>query len=89
MIVIIGILGAICLGACGLPQVIMSYRQKHSRGIAHGFLAMWTAGEVLYLIYGLITGADWVLVVNYVINLLLLTIIIYYKVIDHSDPDAS
>lgn len=79
-ITLIGILGAIFLGACGLPQAIMSFKQKHSEGIAPMFLTMWTLGEICYLIYGWFTGADAILMANYVFNLILLVVIVYYKI---------
>ena len=76
---LIGWIGSVLLACCGAPQAWMSYKQKHSRGISWGFLSLWMGGEILTLIY--ITPTLLLpLVLNYTFNILILTIIIYYKV---------
>lgn len=78
---LIGWIGGILFAVCGLPQAIQSFKQGHSLGLSSLFLAMWTSGEVLTLVYVLLKhGLDWPLVFNYGMNLLFLTVIIYFKI---------
>lgn len=76
---LIGYLGSIALACCGAPQAYKSYKDKNSDGISKGFLGLWTSGEVLTLIY-IIPKADIPLLINYSLNLIFLSVIIYYKV---------
>jgi uncharacterized protein with PQ loop repeat len=77
----IGWLGAICFAFCALPQAIHAIRFKTANGVTWGLLVLWTLGEIFTLIYVLPKGYL-PLIVNYVANLILLSIIIYYKVLD-------
>ena len=77
---IVGIIGSILLALCGLPQAITSIRQKHSEGISSLFLSMWGIGELLVLAYILGTSVDLILVANYVVNIVLVGIIAFYKI---------
>lgn len=79
MITLLGIIGATLLSVCGLPQAILSFKQKHSDGMSTMFLILWTLGEICCLAYVCLTIADLILIANYVFNLLLLIVIIYYK----------
>lgn len=80
VIELIGITGSILLALCGAPQAWKSFQDKHSDGIAWGFLNMWAIGEILLLIYIIYTTMDWILIANYGVNLFTLAIIIRYKV---------
>ena len=73
-----GWLGGALLAACGLPQAIKSYRQKHSYGLSIWFLLMWLLGEVFVLIY-VLPKWHWPLIFNYSANIVLVLIILYYK----------
>lgn len=85
MVEIIGWVGATLFAVSGFPQAYRSWRQQHSDGISWGFLGMWTGGEVLTLIYVLLTTAQWPLIFNYVFNLLCLIVIIWYRVFGIGD----
>lgn len=74
----VGWLGGVLLAACGLPQAIKSYRQKHSFGLSIWFLLMWLLGEAFVLIYVLPKG-HWPLIFNYTANIFLVIVILYYK----------
>lgn len=76
---IIGWLGSILFAICGLPQALQSMRDGHSDGLNWMFLLTWLSGEVLTIIY-VFPKADYPLLFNYTLNLLFLTIIIWYKI---------
>lgn len=76
---IVGWLGGFLLAACGLPQAVMSYRQKHSYGLSWWFLFMWLAGEMLVLAY-VLPKKHWPLIFNYSANIVMVLFILYYRV---------
>lgn len=78
---IIGWIGSLFLGICAIPQAFKSWRQKHSKGLSCLTLALWFLGEILVFIYTVveITPLPYPLLFNYLLNILLLLIIIYYK----------
>lgn len=75
---IIGWLGSICLAICGLPQAWASHKDKHSHGISWAFLLLWAFGELFALTY-VYDKLDLPLLLNYSINILILSVILYYK----------
>jgi uncharacterized protein with PQ loop repeat len=76
---ILGWLGSVCLAICGVPQAIQSFKDKHSHGISWGFLLLWTFGEIFALAY-VYDKLDLPLLVNYGSNILIVSIMLYYKV---------
>lgn len=82
MIEAIGWIGSAMFCFCALPQVMTVYKNKHGYGLSWWFLMMWLIGEILCAIY---TSNQPVipvpLVTNYVLNLLMLFVIIYYKIV--------
>ena len=82
----VGILGAILLALCGAPQAYMSFKNKHSDGVSTSFALMWFFGEVMMLIY-VAQSLDWILIGNYVFNIFLVGIILYYKVFTYGKRD--
>jgi MtN3 and saliva related transmembrane protein len=78
MIEIIGWIGASLLAFCGLPQAIKSFRDGNSDGISWMFILMWGFGELLGLIYIISLGAI-PLVLNYSLNLILVSVILWFK----------
>lgn len=80
----IGWVGGILLAFCGIPQAMKSFRDKHSNGLAWGFILMWFFGEVLLMIYILPLG-KWPLYLNYGANLILVSIILWFKVFPNRD----
>lgn len=73
-----GWLSTICFSLCGAPQAYLSYRNKHSDGVSWGLLILWTLGEIFGLIY-MVPKADFPIIVNYLVNLLWLSVILRYK----------
>ncbi len=76
---LIGWIGSLLFAFSAVPQAWQSYRQGHSRGISNGFLALWTVGEVLTLLYVLIKVGSAPLIVNYICNFICLLVIVKYK----------
>ena len=85
---IIGWLGSICLAICGVPQAWTSYKDKHSHGISWAFLLLWAFGEIFALAY-VYDKLDLPLLMNYSVNILILSIILYFKLKPQveADPD--
>ena len=77
---ILGWAGSIMFAICALPQALMSVRQGHSEGLAWSFLALWLGGEVATLLYVLDKGDLLPLLVNYGLNLVFLSVILWYRV---------
>lgn len=73
----IGWIGSIFLAICGLPQAYVSWKQGNSKGISGGFLILWGLGELLTLLY-ILHKMDAPLILNYVINMVSLSVIIFY-----------
>lgn len=76
---LMGWLGSICLAICGVPQAWMSYKEKHSEGISWAFILLWAFGEAFALAY-VYNKLDLPLVMNYLTNILIVAIILYYKI---------
>ncbi len=76
---LMGWLGSICLAICGVPQAWMSYKDKHSEGISWAFILLWAFGEAFALAY-VYNKLDLPLVMNYLTNILIVAIILYYKI---------
>lgn len=76
----LGWIGGIMFALCALPQVIQCFKQKHAEGVSLIFLLLWLFGEIFTLIYVLFNhGLDLPLIVNYILNIIFIVIIIYYK----------
>jgi uncharacterized protein with PQ loop repeat len=74
-----GWIGSFFLAFCGLPQAIESFKTKSSEGITWGLLIMWTLGEIFTLIY-IFSKKDLPLLLNYLMNIVFLSTIVYYKI---------
>ena len=76
---IIGWIGSVLFAICGLPQAIQSYNEGHSDGLNWFFILPWLFGELFTLVY-IFPKGDMPLIFNYVLNLIFLLVILYYKV---------
>jgi uncharacterized protein with PQ loop repeat len=80
MIETIGWLGSILFAFCAAPQCIMSIRQGHSNGVSSLLLIMWGTGEILSIAYVLLKhGIDLPLLFNYLMNIIFVSVIMFYK----------
>lgn len=76
----LGAFGSICFAASGLPQAIKSWRDGHSKGIAHGTVWLWLLGEGMMLAYALrFYTTDLIFIANYTANFILVSIIFKFK----------
>lgn len=79
MIETIGIIAGILFAVCGAPQAYQSWKAGNSNGISPWLLWMWWLGEVLMLVYVYAThGFDVPLMINYLGNLVFVTVILKY-----------
>ena len=70
---ICGIAGNIALSLCGIPLLVSTIKKlSHT---SYLFLAVWGAGELLALICALYNRIFWFISANYVVSLLLITLI--------------
>jgi hypothetical protein len=76
---ILGWLGGIFLSICAFPQVIKVSREKNADGMSHLNLWLWFFGEVFMLLYVVFQQFSLPLLLNYSLNLVFVTIMIYYK----------
>lgn len=76
----IGWIGSILLALCGFPQAVKSIMDGHSDGVSLCFIIMWTLGEILTLIYVFNEVWSGPLLVNYLLNCMFCSVILYYKI---------
>jgi len=76
-----GYLGAFCLAACAVPQLIKTVRTRSASDFDWYFLALWLIGDVSMLAYA-VTICNLLLILNYGTNLIPICVIIYFKAID-------
>lgn len=76
----LGTLGAICLALCAAPQTLKTIRTRSAGDLSWWFLGLWLLGEIAFLLYNILyIGNDIYLNVNYLLNIVFISIIIYYK----------
>lgn len=75
----IGWIGSIAFGLCGLPQALRVWKNGHAKDLSNLFLFLWTFGEVC-TIYAVSTDdpKDY-LIANYILNLLSLSVMWKFK----------
>jgi uncharacterized protein with PQ loop repeat len=76
----IGWIGSLLFAFCGLPQAINSWKEKNSYGLTWSFLLMWLFGEIFTLIYVFNKQDVTPLLTNYILNLVFLIVILWYKI---------
>jgi len=78
---ILGWIGAVSFAFCALPQAVQCWKQGHAQGVNVAFLSLWITGEVTTLAYVVgDMGLKWPLIVNYVMNLLFISVIGYFRI---------
>lgn len=77
---IIGWLGAQLLAWCAAPAAIQVLSQGHANGYSGMFIAMWLLGEILCLIYVYFSYKDKPLMLNYLLNIVFISVIVYHMV---------
>ena len=74
---VFGYIGSFLCAACGIPEAFRSIRLK-SCSVGWGFLLTWLVGELCLLSYNF-ELLSVPLFFNYVINIICILIMIYYK----------
>lgn len=73
----IGYAAAFCFVVCGLPQLVETFKKKTAEGLSLSFLLLWLAGEILMLIYIVLTSCQTPVVLNLVLNTIVVLGIIF------------
>lgn len=76
---VIGYIGGILLAVCGVPELIRTVKNKVCN-LGWGFILLWFFGELFMFWYILDKPFDGPLFFNYLLNLLMVGIMLYYKV---------
>lgn len=76
---LMGWLGSICFAICGAPQAWQCYKRGNAHGVNSSFLLLWLGGEIFTLIYVIPDKIDLPRLVNYLINIVFIAIIVYYR----------
>ena len=74
----IGLIGSLFLTFCAVPEIIRTIKDKECH-LGWGFLMMWFIGEIFCIFYGF-QLAEIPLIINYSFNLLVVTIMVFYKI---------
>jgi MtN3 and saliva related transmembrane protein len=74
----IGTMGAVLTTLCWLPQAVQIMRERSTRAISLAATSGFSAGTVLWLVYGLAL-ADWPLIGSSAVTLALMLVILALK----------
>jgi uncharacterized protein with PQ loop repeat len=74
----LGWIGSLLLGICALPETIRTIKDKRCH-VGWGMLLLWYFGELFVFFHVLFNIHDLALLTNYLLNIILITIMIYYK----------
>ncbi len=75
---LLGYIAAICTTAAFVPQVLKTYKTKSAKSLSLGMFLLFTAGIILWLIYGFMINEYPIIAAN-VITLILAGLLIYFK----------
>jgi len=73
----LGWVGNLLLAGCGVPAAIYAVWNQQSE-VAMVLLVPWFAGEVITLLYIALSTRQAPLIVNYVVNIICITVMMYY-----------
>lgn len=66
------------LAFCAVPEVIRTVKDKRCH-VGWGLLLMWYLGEIFVFYHVLINIGDKPLLFNYLLNIILISVMVYYK----------
>ena len=81
MINILGYFAMMCLVCAAVPQAIKAVKEGHSNGVAGAYIVLLLAGFTSMLIFLAISKPIWPVMVNYAVNIVMMSIIGYYKLL--------
>lgn len=67
------------LAVCGIPELIRTVRDSRCH-IGWGMLLCWYLGEIFVFYHVWNTAKDQALLLNYSINIIILSVMVYYKI---------
>jgi hypothetical protein len=73
-----GWIGSFLLACCGAPEAYLAWKRRRS-DLSWIFLAMWGVGELCVLIPVLFEIKVGFLLLNYIANVIFISVICYYK----------
>ena len=76
----IGIVSTICFTLSSIPELVNTIKQGYV-GVATGTLYLWFFGELTAILYVLHKDQDKIQLTNYVFNLFIVSILLYFGVI--------
>lgn len=82
MFELIGLLGSILFAISSVPQVYYTVKTKDTQGITYSFMGLYLTAAFSFTIYALMTR-QYVLLPNYVLSFLGMSIIAAYKIRNH------
>jgi uncharacterized protein with PQ loop repeat len=71
-------IGSILLGVCALPQSYKSIKDKETVGVSPAFLWAWILGEMFTFVYVIFEKYSVPLLLNYLLNIIFISVILYY-----------
>jgi len=74
----LGYLGGFLLAICGIPEAYKAIKEKQCN-VGNGMLFTWLTGEMCLFFY-VIPTQDLSLILNYLTNIIIVSILVYYKV---------
>jgi uncharacterized protein with PQ loop repeat len=82
---ILGIIGALLLSLCAIPQAIQVFKTQNTKSLSLLFLLLWTSGEIFMWIYVILQNIttytfQWPLHINYLFNILILIYLLIKKI---------
>lgn len=80
MIKLLGILGGLCFSYCGVPAAWATFKAKRTIGVPVSTAWLITLGGIfMYSYVTLSYGLDWILTVNYTIEVASWSVILWYN----------
>lgn len=74
----IGWIGSVLLGICAIPELIRTITTKKCH-IGWGMLLTWYFGEIFVLYYIMSSLWSFPLIFNYLLNIIIISIMLFYK----------
>jgi uncharacterized protein with PQ loop repeat len=85
--IILGTLGALFFAVCAFPQVYYIYKTNNTAAMSLSFISLWALGEIFMWAYvilqnGLTGDWQWPLHINYALNAIALSYLLYKKIVN-------
>ena len=84
----VGWIGNISLALCAIPQAWKCHRNGHAKGLDKLFIWMWYIGEMGACFYHNYTSDRVPQNINYTVNLIAISIIVYYRYFERKQNEG-